>query len=197
MRPARGFTLPEVLTGLVLMALLLLAVWQLLSGSLHSYRLAIDMNERVHLETVARNVVIQELSFAGYGLGFIGSFDGPTIEIGLVPDEDRSDTFRVHYLEERWLETPVQRHVTIDVARDAAGSYNLYRREEGASRQPAVQEVTNLKLASVVTVDGELLGRDDDWPAEIAAFIVSISFSWDTSRMAYINFSAPQRLERL
>lgn len=197
MKRTRGFTLPEVLTGLALMALLLLAVWQLLSGSLHSYRLATNMNERVHLETVARNVVIQELSFAGYGLGFMGSFEGPTIQIGLDDRADRSDTFRVHYLEERWLQSPVQRNVTIDAARDSAGVYNLYRREEGATRQPAVQDVTNVKLSAVVTVDGELLGRDDDWPAEIAAFIVKISFSWDTSRMAYINFAAPQRLERL
>lgn len=193
----QGFTLVEILVSLVLLGLLLLALSQYFTGSARNYRESAAMLERVQLESTARNVVIRELSFAGYGGGFIGEFTGPTIEIGLADREDRSDTFRIQYLEERWLAEPEQRNITIDVARDSNGLWNLYRREQGATRQPAVQEITNLKLAAFVTIDGQVQLPDEPWPAEIAAFMVRISFSWDTSRLAYIRFAAPQVLGRL
>lgn len=193
----QGFTLVEILVGLVLLGLLLLGLGQYFTGSVRNYRESAAMLERVQLESTARNVVIRELSFAGYGSGFIGEFTGPTIEIGVADREDRSDTFRIQYLEERWLAEPEQREIIIDVARDSNGLWNLYRREQGATRQPAVQEITNLKLAALVTTDGKVLMPDEPWPAEIAAFMVQISFSWDTSRLAYIRFAAPQLLGRL
>ena len=196
-RQANGFTLSEVLIGMAILAVLLLAISQYFTSSLSSYRRATEMLERVQLESIARNVVVKELSFAGYGQGLFGDFSGPTIEIGVSGREDRSDTFKVHYLEEQWLSAPVQRHVTIDVTRDASGTWNLYRREEGATRQPAVQDVTNLKLIALVALDGSLLLPHEAWPDEIAAFIVLLSFGWETSRTAYIGFSAPQRLGRL
>lgn len=193
-RQPGGFTLVEILVGLAILVILGLALSQYFTSSIRSYQQTTAMLERVQLESIARNVVVQELSFAGYGQGFIGEFTGPTIEIGLSGREDRSDTFKVHYLEEQWSASPVQRHVTIDVTRDSKGNWNLYRREEGATRQPAVQEVTNLKLIGFITPDGSLLGPEDPWPEQISAFIVNISFSWDTSRTAYIAFGAPQRL---
>src|SRR5690554_1778643 len=196
-RNAGGFTLVEILVGLAILVILGLAVSQYFTSSIGSYRKTAAMLERVQLESIARNVVVRELSFAGYGQGFIGEFSGPTIEIGLSGREDRSDTFKVHYLEEQWLASPVQRHVTIDVVKDSGGNWNLYWREEGATRQPAVQDVTNLKLIGIITLDGSLLMPDDTWPELISAFIVQLSFGWDTSRTAYIAFSAPQRLGRL
>ena len=192
-----GFTLPEVLVSLAILGLILLALGQYVTGSVRNYRQTTTMLERVQLESTARNVVVRELSFAGYGRGFIGGFSGPTIEIGLADREDRSDTFRVHYLEERWLAEPVQRQITFDVARDGNGLWNLYRREQGATRQPAVQEITNLKLVGLVTTDGQVLSQHEPWPAEIKAFVVKLSFSWETSRLAYITFTAPQQLGAL
>lgn len=192
-----GFTLPEVLMSLVVLGLLLLAMGQYVTGSVRNYRQTAAMLERVQLESIARNVVVRELSFAGYGRGIIGEFSGPTIEIGVSDREDRSDTFRIHYLEEQWLAAPVQRQITIDVARDSGGIWNLYRREEGATRQPAVQEVTNLKLVGFVTAGGKVVSQAEPWPAEITAFVVQLSFSWDTSRLAYIAFAAPQQLGAL
>jgi len=193
----RAFTLPEVLMTLSITVILGLALMQFMTTTVSGYRAAADMAERVQLESTAANVVVMELSFAGYGDGMFGDLDGPTIEIGLSGREDRSDTFRVHYLEERWLETPVARNVTIDVKQDSKGGWNLYRREDGATRQPAVQDVTNLKLLGLITESGELLSPEAAWPERISAFIVQLSFSWETSRSAYIAFNSPQRIGKL
>lgn len=192
-----GFTLIEILVGLAILGLILLALGQYVTGSVRNYQQTAAMLERVQLESIARNVVVRELSFAGYGRGFIGELSGPTVQIGVADREDRSDTFRIHYLEERWLAEPVQRQITLDVARDSNGLWNLYRREQGATRQPAVQEITNLKLIGLITTDGQVLSQNEPWPAEISAFVVRLSFSWDTSRMAYIAFTAPQQLGEL
>ncbi len=197
MRGHRGFTLVELLTGLAILGVVLAAMAHWTIGSIQGYRQTTDMLERVQLESIARNVVVRELSFAGYGQGFIGDVTGPTIEIGLSGRDDRSDTFRVHYMEERWLSEPVERNITLDVMRDSAGQYNLYRREDGATRQPAVQDVTNLKLLGLVTAEGNYIMADQAWPVEIKAFVVQLSFTWDTSRVAYIGFASPQRLAGL
>lgn len=197
MRRPAAYTLVELLIGLAILALLLTAAVHWAVGNIRTYQHTSSMLERVQLEATARNVVVQELSFAGYGRGFIGELGGPTIEIGLSGREDRSDTFRVHYLEERWLSEPVVRDITLDVMRDAAGESNLYRREQGATRQPAVQDVTNLKLLGLVSPQGDYIAVSEPWPEQVSAFLVQLSFAWDTSRVAYIGFAAPQRLGRL
>lgn len=193
----RGFTLVELLVGLSILAVLLTAVLQWTQGNIRSYRAVSEMMQRNELESIARNVVIRELSLAGYGAGFIGELSGPVIEIGLAETPGESDTFRISYLEERWSDEPVRRQLTFDVRRDAHGQYNLYRREPGATRQPAVQEVTGLRLVSLVTPDGQLRSPTGPWPETITAFVVELSFSWESSRFAYVGFAAPQQLGRL
>ena len=59
MRQRSGFTLPEILMGLVILAILMLAAFQFVGGSVRTYRKASDMLERVQLESTARNVVIR------------------------------------------------------------------------------------------------------------------------------------------
>lgn len=196
-RHPAGYSLIELLISLAVLAVLMAAALHWAIGNIRSYQHTSSMLERVQLESIARNVVVHELSFAGYGRGFIGELGGATVQIGVADREDRSDTFRVHYLEERWLSEPLSRHITLDVMRDSAGQYNLYRREAGATRQPAVQDVTNLKLLGLVTADGTYVPASQPWPEEISAFIVRISFAWDTSRVAYIGFAAPQQLGKL
>lgn len=190
----RGFTLSELLTGLLVLGVLLVAGAEFTRLSVRQYRRAGSMMERVQLESTARNAVIQELGFAGYGRGFLGDFSGSTVEVRPGRDADTPDVFRIHYLEERWLETPQERHITFEVARDGSGTWNLYRREDGATRQPAVQDVTNLKLLSFVDGAGQLSTPWTPWPAEVTGMVVQLTFSWGTQRAAYIPFISAQRL---
>ena len=193
-RPARGFTLPEVLITLLIAGVIIVAAAEYASLTWTHYRKTGDTLNRIQLEAIARNAVVQELGFAGYGRGFLGEFDGNTIEVGLGATADSPDTFRIHYLEERWLEEPLERHITLDVARDSGGTWNLYRREEGATRQPAVQDVTNLKVTGFVDEEGQLRMPWTPWPATVTGMVVQLTFSWDTKRVAYIPFISAQRL---
>ena len=197
-RAAGGFTVPELLIGLAVTAIMGLAIFQYLTSTVRSYRAASDMVDRVQLESMARNVVVAELSMAGNGAGLVGDLDGPTVEIGLASREDQSDTFTIRYLADRWLAEPEVRHITMDVARDSQGNWNLYRREEGATRQPAVQEVTNLKLLNFMNEAGEYVAASSpDWPDRIMAFVVRLSFGWGSERIALVRFLSPQELGRL
>lgn len=193
-RTRQGFTVPELLTGLLILGIVVAAAADYTQLALRHYRNTASMLERIQLESLARNAVIQEIGFAGYGGDFLGEFGGYTIEVGLGRNADTADTFRIHYLEERWLESPVERHITFDVARDSGGTWNLYRREEGGTRQPAVQDVTNLKVLGFVDQDGELVMPWAAWPEEVTAMIVQLSFSWGSQRAAYIPFISAQRL---
>lgn len=192
-----GFTLVELLTGLVLLGLLLLAVGQFAHGSLASYRGTMTLIERGQLERAARDVVIQEIGLAGYGQGFLGALDGPVLLVATDPRPERSDAFLIHYIDERWLQEPQRRSIHFDVARDAMGTWNLYRREEGATRQPAVQDVTNLKLVALIAEDGRQVPPDSAWPEHAAGLILRLSFDWGQDRLAVIGFGMPQRIGRM
>ncbi len=197
MRRKHGFTLVELLVGMAVLGVVLLAVVQFAAGSWRNYRAAVRLIERSQIESTARDVVVQELGLAGYGLGLHGELPGATVEIGIGSGADRSDAFTVHYLEERWLAEPQRRSITIDVMRDSGGHSNLYRREETATRQPAVQEVTNLKLVALYDDRGQQVLAHEPWPAMVSGLMLQISFSWDSERLAFVSFGMPQPVARL
>jgi prepilin-type N-terminal cleavage/methylation domain-containing protein len=196
MKSPGGFTLAEVLTALALLAVVLLAVGHFTVGSVRTWRAALQLLERAQLTAVAEEVVLQELGLAGYRLE---AFDPPqaTVEISVNPHPERSDSVRVHYREERWLAAPQLQDITIDVTSDAQGNRNLYRREHGATRQPAVQGVTNLKLFRFIDGDGQLLDPAGVWPQRISGLVLLLSFEWNAQRFVIVQFGTPQLLAAL
>lgn len=147
-REYAGFTLVELLTALAILMLLLGALSSFTVGTCRSYRSAWS---HAQLSAVAEDVVLQELSLAGYGLVLHeASAAAATVGININARADLSDSVRMHHLEHRWRAQPEWQETTLDAATDGQGNWNLYRREAGATRQPAVQGVTNLKLHSFI-----------------------------------------------
>jgi prepilin-type N-terminal cleavage/methylation domain-containing protein len=197
-RRGAGFTLTEALVALAIFALLLVTVGHFTVGSVRAYRAALQLLERSQITALAEEVVLQEIGLAGYGLApAAGGPAAATVEISVNPQPDRSDSIRVHYLEERWLAAPQLQEITIDVVRDSNGNPNLYRRQQGATRQPAVQGVTNLKLFRFIDESGQQTDPAAGWPQRIGGLVLRLSFDWDAERFVVIQFGVPQRLGAL
>jgi prepilin-type N-terminal cleavage/methylation domain-containing protein len=191
-----GFTLAEVLVALAILAVLLTVLGHFTLGSLRAYRAALQLLERAQIVALAEEVVLQEIGLAGYGLTLEESQQA-TVEVSINPQANRSDSVRVHYLEERWLQQPERQGITIDAARDGTGSPNLYRREPGATRQPAVQGVTNLKLFRFIDEEGRQSNPEDAWPRLVSGLVLRLSFEWEAERLAVVRFGMPQLLGAL
>lgn len=191
MNSPRGFTLPEVLVALAITGIVLLVAWSFARSNLITYQQTMQLIEHAQLERAAADVVIQEIGLAGHGDGILGSLSGPAIS---VTTGGASDTVTVNYVEERWLAEPLVRSISFTQGKDSTGQPNLYRQEAGATRQPAVQEVTGFRVAAFIDESGTRQLPGGPWPARITGLLIELSFTWEHSRLVYVDFGVPREL---
>ncbi|HEX7003176.1 MAG TPA: hypothetical protein VF168_03210 [Trueperaceae bacterium] len=177
-----GSSLLEMLLACTLLGMLLLAAAQAQLYGRQANEVNEEAGHRGQIAELASELLGYHLGMAGHrGLNELRDLGGPALAITRGAG-GASDALTVRYVEERWYEEPTLRALRIDVRRDGEGRWNLYLREEGATRQPAVQQVRGLHLTGVVLADGSVWGADAALPAEVVALQVRLEFTWGESR---------------
>ena len=149
-----------------------------------------EADHRAQVAELAAEVLGYHLGLAGHrGLADLVELGGPGLT--LARSGAGPHALAVRYLEERWSGEPVLRALRLEVGKDGRGEWNLYLREEGAVRQPAVQGVSGLRVTGLVLPDGRLLAGDAPLPATVAALELLVEFAWGGRRALTVTFSRP------
>jgi hypothetical protein len=119
----------------------------------------------------------------------------PTLIVHKGAEASEPDAITVRYLEDRYLSESLHRVITFEIGRDRRGHSNLYRREESAVRQPAVEDVTNLKLLGYLRPDGSLVVSTEAMPipADLSGLALELTFDWQERHRFNVAFVNPQR----
>jgi prepilin-type N-terminal cleavage/methylation domain-containing protein len=192
----RGFSLAEMLVACALLSLLLLSASAVHVEARRSTSLSEEVALRGQVIELASELLHYHLALAGHhGVNEpAADLGGPAMSIaaGATPGGDRMG---VRYLEERWYREPEVRTLYFDVKRDSNGTWNLYQREAGATRQPAVQLVNALELVAYIAPDGSLLPSDTAPPLEARGLELELGFAWGETRRITVPFAGVQRVE--
>ena len=189
----RGSTLLEMLLASSLLAMLLLAAAQAQVHGREANEASREAGHRAQIVELASELVDYHLGLAGHrGLGAPRDLGGPALALEANPTA--SDAVAVRYVEERWYEEPTLRALHIDVRRDGSGRWNLYLREEGSTRQPAVQQVSGFDVTGLVLADGTSAPPEVGSPVEVTAIQVRLEFAWGESRDLTIALPGPTLL---
>ena len=193
-RAESGTTLLEMLLACALLAMLLLAATGAHVKALEASDLSEEVGFRGQVTELATELLEYHLGLAGHR-GLTASLDlgGPALSLSR-PARGGSDALAVRYVEERWYSQPELRVLRFDVRRDSGGRWNLYLQEEGANRQPAVQNVSALRVERVITVEGESLPGDTRLPLDVVALVLRLEFTWGEERTVTIGLPRVVRL---
>lgn len=192
-----GVTLLETLLACTLLTVLLVAAMAVNVEAGKTLRLNEDVAARSQIVELASELLRYHLGLAGHeGLGVAGDdgLAGPALTLARGVSPGGSDAVNVRYLEERWYRQPELRALHFDVKRDSNGRWNLYQREEGATRQPAVKSVTGMRVTGFVAADGALLPPEAPLPLEAAAIELELRFAWDETRLLTVGLPGVQRV---
>jgi type II secretory pathway component PulJ len=192
----QGTSLPEMLVSCALLSLLLLLATGMHAEARKVSALAEEVALRGQIVELAGELLRYHLGLAGHGgLSATASAPtGPALELARGSAAGGSDALTVRYVEERWYLEPEERVLTFDVKRDSNGLWNLYQRDEGATRQPAVQHVEDLRVAGFLAPDGALLPRDAPLPLDAVALELELGFSWGDRRRVMVSFPGPRQV---
>lgn len=194
-RSCFGFTLLEVLIATALIGVVLTAALGFLGSSSKAYGTLESAATQTQIMELAAEVLRYELELAGYaGAGVSAALSGAGIELHPSGRPDQPDAITIRYVEDRWLSQPTERAIRFEVGTDGNGTPNLYRREHGSARQPAVQEITNLKLRALFTPDGATRLPRQPWPERITGLQLDLEFSWGVTRSVTVAFGTPQSI---
>lgn len=197
----RGFTLVELLVAAALMVLLLSALGGLFISASRAYRTNDEMSDRQQGANVAAQLLSYEIGLAGYkgsdaaasGREFKSAgVEESTLEIVRGTSATASDTVTVRYYEDRLGGDPVKVAVTFSAARDSRGLFNLYRHNHvDTNRQPAVQQVRTLKVASYIERDG----RESRAATKetLAALRLELTFTDGQTKQVVVGLDNPQQ----
>lgn len=156
-----GFTLVEALIALFIAA----AVGVIASASLRGERgqaaALADTLARHSAADLAAELLAEELSLAASSplsaLNWTPDGHVPSpwdseahLIVTLAGAALGEDLLSVRYFDERVAGAPLLRDLTFESAVDSSGTHQLYRRPDGASRQPLVEGVTGLSVIGVV-----------------------------------------------
>lgn len=171
-----GFTLVELLVASVIMVTILGALGSLFLSTSKAYRVNDKVSTLQQSADAAGQLLSYEIGLAGYK----GSTDAASsnsrkfVTLTLVPTSTltiikgasatESDTITVRYFEDRFTDTVEQLVITLDAV-PSGTNRNLYRRYEKQkdidlpdytqpNRQPAVENIYNLKVLKYIKNDG-------------------------------------------
>lgn len=171
-----GFTLVELLVASVIMVTILGALGSLFLSTSKAYRVNDKVSTLQQSADAAGQLLSYEIGLAGYK----GSTDAASsnsrkfVTLTLVPTSTltiikgasatESDTITVRYFEDRFTDTVEQLVITLNAV-PSGSNRNLYRRQEKQKdidvlpynqpdRQPAVEDVYNLKVLRYIKKDG-------------------------------------------
>lgn len=192
-RRTQGLSLAETVVACALLSLLLGATAAMQKGTRRAATLSESTVARGQLTELASELLRYHLGLAGYRGAVAEQQDGePALLLARGAGQGGSDVLTVRYVEERWYREPLERVLHFDVKRDGRGLWNLYQREHGATRQPAVQEVNGLAVLAFLTPDGPPLPADTPLPLEAAGLELLLDFTWGQSRTVTIPFGTAQ-----
>ena len=186
-----GTTLLEMVLACALLGLLLVCALAAQTSAREANEVNRETGHRSQIGELAAELLTYHLSAAGHrGLAELQDLGGPPLALG-NDVVSGSDALTVRYVEERWYEQPTLRVLHFDVKRDSGGRWNLYLREEGATRQPAVQKVSGLQVERMILADGSSVTGDAALPVEVVALQLRLDFAWGDSRRLTVALPAP------
>lgn len=154
-----GLTLAEVLVALLVSAI----IGTLCAGALRSERgQSAAVSEALDARTaidLAAELLAEEVGLAGSRPYTIDRVDLASSEAEawlLAPQivvhaaEGEGHRVSVTFIDERTAGPPALKTLTFEVAQDAGGAWQLYRRSGSASRQPLVAGVTDLDVVALI-----------------------------------------------
>lgn len=186
-----GFTLVEALVALAVAAVVGVIAVAALRGERGQAAVLADVLARRTAVDLAAELLSEEIGFAGSsplsalvwqpGGHEPGSWSSEThLVVGLAgAGVEGEDTLGVSLFDERLAGPPLLRRLTFEAAADAGGTWQLYRRPDGASRQPLVEGVSGLSVIGVVGAfdadgwwgAGSLLGLE---PRPVSGIVVVV-----------------------
>lgn len=192
-----GSSLVEMLVACALLAMLLAAAAGVHAEARMSAAATEDIAQRGQLVELASELLHYHIGLAGHRGLSDPLFDlaGPALSFSRGASQGGNDLLAVRYAEERWYQPAQLRALNFDVKRDSRGLWNLYQREEGATRQPAVQQVDGLKVTSFIAHDGSSLPADSPLPLDAVGIEMLLGFTWGETRPVTILFGGVQRVE--
>jgi type II secretory pathway component PulJ len=190
-----GATLVEMVVAGALLSLLLMAAGSLHAQAHRSASVGHEVALRTQIAELSAELLRYHVGLAGHrGIHEGADLEGPALALGRGASQGGSDTLAVRYLEERWYAEPELRVLRFDVKRDGSRLWNLYQQEDGATRQPAVQRVSGLRVHRFVAPDGALLPGDAALPLDASALELGLSFDWGESKVISVPLPGVQRV---
>lgn len=192
----KGTSLPETLVACALAAMLVLVAGQMQVDARRLQAAGEVAALQAQVGELASELLSYNLSLAGHsGVHALLDIGGPALEVARGAAQGGSDALTVRFVEERWRSTPVVRELRFEARRDGSGRWNLYMREAGATRQPAVQDVTGLRVAGFLGSDGTLLPASTPLPLDAVGIGLDVDFAFGESRTLLVSFAASERVE--
>lgn len=192
-----GFTLIELLVASVIMVVILSALGSLFVSTSRAYRVNDKASTLQQSADAAGQLLSYEIGLAGYKgstnaaasrqFKTLGLVDTSTLTIIKGASAIASDRITVRYFEDRFESTVEQLIITLD-AIPSGSAHNLYRKLEkqnsigitgyAPDRQPAVEDVYNLKVLKYIKEDGSEVTSLTD-ATELAALRLEFTFIID------------------
>jgi hypothetical protein len=190
-----GLSLVEMLVSCALLSLLMIVATGMHAEARRAASLTEEVTLRGQILELSTEVLRYHLALAGHG-GMAGSATptGAALELARGAGARGSDTVTVRYVEERWYGEPEERVLSFDVKRDGSGQWNLYQREEGATRQPAVQQVEDLRVARFLAADGSTLPGDASLPLAAVGVELELGYTWGDRRQLLVMFGGVRQV---
>lgn len=187
----RGWTLVELLVALALTAVLGTLLLGAARGTVRLGAAVEESSDRDGARRVAAALLRHALESAGRG-GL-----EPALRFEADGAGERGDVLHVAYRREAWHVEPVTVRAAYFAATDGAGRPNLYRRPEGAVRQPLVLGVEALRVVGGVAPDGRTLTRADLVDGvRLEALRVRLRDAWGQSATVTAQVGFAPRLQR-
>lgn len=189
-----GFTIVELLVAGTIMVLILSALGSLFTSTNKAYRTNDELSEQQQSMDAAGQLLEYEIGLAGYrgsdNTFSSNTFTGNTLEVVKGGAPETSDKITVQYYEDRFGKALTK--VTFE-ADKTDGIYNLYR--TSGNKQPAVQNVKNLKVLKYIRKDGT---EGSTATADtLAALKIELTFIYDgeeIKKQVVIGLRNPQTL---
>lgn len=210
----RGFTLVELLVSSTIMVVILSALGSLFIGTNRAYRVNEEVSERQQSADAAAQLLSYEIGLAGYRgstqVANSNTFAGST----LLLTKGASDTIEVRYYEDRNATSVDELIVTFSVSSNTFYRKQLKEKDtqatkDATTRQPAIQNVKNLKVVGYILNNGKEYPRDpavthawiepytltsDITPYTLVALKLELTFTDDLKKRVVIGIDNPQQI---